>query len=202
MNCTKEVRTIDLATSAVVSTVQSTGFLAPLFFIFMHILRQFLFIPVVVICIIGGILFGTQFGTFYSIIGLTVASISFYTLSKQFPSFLERFSGLKKKWLGNYTRLSVGQIIVLRMIPFVNFSILSLCILDRSTSFKDYAKLSFWTHIPAAFCFTSFGAYFGKFSLVTTIVLIGTLILFVYLLREKRVIIKWHDFFAKTMQKP
>jgi uncharacterized membrane protein YdjX (TVP38/TMEM64 family) len=196
------VRIIDLATAAVVSTVQSTGFLAPLFFIFMHILRQFLFIPVIVICIIGGVLFGTHFGTFYSIIGLTVASLSFYIISKQFPSFLQRFSGLKKKWLGKYTKLSVGQITVLRMIPFVNFSVLSLCILDRSASFKEYAKLSFWTHIPAAFCFTSFGAYFGKLSLITTIVLIGILIIFVYLLRERRVIIKWNDFFIKTMQKP
>lgn len=193
----KEVGTIDLATSAVVNTVQSAGFLAPVFFIGMHILRQFLFIPVVAICIVGGILFGTEFGTFYSIIGLTVASITFYTLSKQFPSFLDRFSGLKKKWLGNYTRLSVGQITVLRMIPFVNFSLLSLCILDRSGSFKEYAKLSFWTHIPAAFCFTSFGTYFGRLSLIATVLILCTLIVFVYLLRERRSIINWNEFFLK-----
>lgn len=56
---------------------QTSGFLAPIAFILLHFLRQFLFIPVVVICIAGGVLFGTVAGTFYSVLGLLLSSLLF-----------------------------------------------------------------------------------------------------------------------------
>ena len=48
----------------VLSYIQSGSVFTPFIFIAFHILRQPLFIPVFVVCMAGGILFGPVFGQF------------------------------------------------------------------------------------------------------------------------------------------
>lgn len=189
--------TIELATSSVLTAIQTTGYFAPLFFILFHLFRQFLLIPVAVVCIAGGVLFGAELGSMFSVIGLTGSSIIFYLISKGFPALLQRFVRMKVKWLGTYTNLSIGQIIILRMIPFVNFSLISLCILDKTKTFRGYTKLSFLTHIPSALCFTFLGAAIQSLSPIILAIILVLLVVLVYFFREKQVLIKWNDFFAR-----
>lgn len=193
----KVVMMIQLATSTVLTAIQTTGFFAPLVFILFHIIRQFLLIPVAVVCVAGGILFGTLLGSVYSVIGLTCASITFYFFSKLFPALIKRFVQMKDRWLGNYTNLSVIQIIILRMIPFVNFSLISLCILERAKTFRRYTKLSFLTHIPSTLCFTLLGASIQKLSPIVILGILILLITLIYFFREKQAFIKWNEFFVK-----
>jgi uncharacterized membrane protein YdjX (TVP38/TMEM64 family) len=193
----KVVMTIQLATSTVLTAIQTTGFFAPFVFILFHIIRQFLLIPVAVVCIAGGILFGTLLGSLYSVIGLTCASITFYFFSKLFPIFINRFVKMKDKWLGTYTKLSVIQIMILRMIPFVNFSLISLCVLDRAKTFSKYTKLSFITHVPSTLCFTLLGASIQTLSPILLVGIFMILLVLMYFFREKQAFIKWHDFFVR-----
>lgn len=189
--------TIQLATSTVLSVIQTTGFFAPIAFILFHMIRQFLFIPVAVVCVAGGILFGAQLGSVYSVIGLTGSSIIFYFVTKLFPKLLNRFMRMKEKWLGTYTNFSVIQIIILRMIPFVNFSLISLCILDKTKTFTRYAKLSFLTHIPSTILFTFLGASIQALPPVILVGIVIVLFFLIYYFREKQVFIKWNDFFIR-----
>jgi uncharacterized membrane protein YdjX (TVP38/TMEM64 family) len=189
--------TIEIATSSVLTAIETTGFFAPFVFILFHIIRQFLLIPVAVVCVAGGVLFGAEFGTIYSVIGLTGASMIFYLFSKVFPSLIQRFVKMKEKWLGTYTNLSIGQIVILRMIPFVNFSLISLCILGKAKSFRNYTKLSFLTHIPSSLCFTFLGASIQTLATSYLVVLVLVLLFLVYFLREKQALIQWHDFFTR-----
>ena len=55
--------------------VEAGGIFAPVAFILFHLLRSFLFIPVSIVVIAGGVLFGTVWGTIYSVIGLMGVSI-------------------------------------------------------------------------------------------------------------------------------
>lgn len=57
--------------------IEMGGVLSPLLFIILHLIRPMLFLPVVFICISGGILFGPIAGSIYSIIGITMASLLF-----------------------------------------------------------------------------------------------------------------------------
>lgn len=193
----KVVMTVDIATSSVLTVIETTGFFAPIVFIFFHMIRQFLLIPVVVVCIAGGVLFGAELGTIYSVVGLTGASMIFYFISKLFPVLLQRFEKMKVKWLGQYTQLSNGQIVILRMIPFVNFSLISLCILEKAKTFRKFMKLSFLTHIPSSFCFTFLGASLQTLAPIYLLLLVMVLLCLVYFLREKQVLIQWHDFFSR-----
>ncbi|WP_240257229.1 TVP38/TMEM64 family protein [Fredinandcohnia quinoae] len=175
--------------------IESTGILAPIVFICLHLIRPFLFVPVPVVCIVGGILFGSVFGTLYSLLGLTILSVIFYVLYKRVPKLSSKINQLKQKWLGNKVNFTMGQISILRLIPFINFHLLSLCIIDVTRNFRQYTKGSFYTNIPVALFYTVFGQFIREFSTMMIIVILLSLTLLFYLLREKQVIIKWHEFF-------
>lgn len=174
---------------------ETSGVLAPIAFILLHFLRQFFFIPVVVICVAGGVLFGTVAGTFYSVIGLFLSSLLFYFLIKRIPKTHRKLSLIKKKWFGEYRNLTAGQIGILRLIPFIHYHLLSFCLLERYKGFKDYMKMSFLTNLPLAFFYTIFGEFISRFTPTMIIIILFALTSLVYILREKVAVIKWQEFF-------
>ncbi|MDF0727480.1 VTT domain-containing protein [Cytobacillus sp. S13-E01] len=181
--------------------VGATGFLAPIVFICLHVLRPFFFIPVPVMCIVGGILFGSVFGTLYSLIGLTALSIVFYIMYKKMPTTFKKLILLKEKWLGNKVNFTIGQIAILRLIPFINFHLLSLCIIETTRNFREYVKGSIFTNVSVALFYTVFGQFIREFSTSIIIMILLALTLLFYLLREKQVIIKWDVFFKTKTEK-
>ncbi|MGM8213326.1 TVP38/TMEM64 family protein [Virgibacillus sp. W0430] len=183
----------------IVSFIESGGLLAPLLFISFHLIRPLFFLPVIFICISGGMLFGTIGGTLYSVIGITLSSILFYGLMHNMPKTFRRIFYLKEKWMGKRSLLTKKQIALLRLIPFIHFHLLSLCLIEISSSFKDYIKSSLITNIPFAFIYTSIGQ--GIVGLAPIYILAVSLvgIPFIYWLRRKEIHIKWNDFFQMTV---
>jgi uncharacterized membrane protein YdjX (TVP38/TMEM64 family) len=53
------------------------------------------------------------------------------------------------------------------------------------------------THIPSALCFTFLGAAIQSLSPIILAVILVMLVVLVYFFREKQVLIKWNDFFAR-----
>lgn len=175
--------------------VELGGLFAPLLFICFHLLRPLFFIPVVFICISGGIFFGPIAGSFYSLIGITISSILFYWIYLRMPNGLNRILRLKKRFFGEHRELTKAQIVLLRLVPFIHFHLLSLCLIEISSNFKEYTKASLLTNIPLAFVYTSIGGTIANLSPYTISVLMALLLVFLYLLRRKEIIIKWEDFF-------
>lgn len=178
--------------------IEAGGWLAPVAFILFHLLRQFLFIPVPVVCMAGGVLFGTIWGTVFSMIGLLAVSFIFYVLINRMPNTHERLSKIRKRWFGEYRNLTVGQIAVLRLIPFVHYQLLNFCLLERNKNVKAYMKGSWLTIIPLAFFYTVFGEFISSFTPTMIIIILFALTVLVYLLREKMTVIKWREFFKAT----
>lgn len=179
--------------------IESSGALAPLVFILFHVLRQFLFIPVAIVCMSGGILFGATLGTIYSTIGLTLSSMLFYFLFQKMPSTFHKILRMKEKWLGNKVHFTVGQIAILRLFPLIHFHLLSLCLIDMCKNPYTYLKASILTTFPMAFFYTVFGQFLREFSPTMMVVILLAMFLLFYLFREKQVIIKWRDFFHKRI---
>jgi uncharacterized membrane protein YdjX (TVP38/TMEM64 family) len=153
---------------------------------------------VAVICVAGGVLFGTVAGTFYSVIGLFLSSFLFYFLIKRMPKTHKKLSLIKKKWFGEYRNLTTSQVAILRLIPFIHYHLLSFCLLERYKSFKDYMKASFMTNFPLALFYTVFGEFISRFTPTMILVILFSLSILVYVLREKVTVIKWHEFFKAT----
>lgn len=181
--------------------VEAGGLLAPIAFIFFHIFRQFLFIPVTLVCMAGGILFGAVLGTVYSLIGLLICSLSFYFLIGKLPRMHEKLSNLKKKWFGEYRNLTVAQTAILRLIPFIHFHLLNFCLIEKNKSYQAYFKNSILTNLPLAFFYSVFGQFISGFTPEIIAISLFSLLLLAYLFREKKLVIKWADFFNQNQIK-
>lgn len=187
--------TMDERLVAAFAFMEASGYLAPVLFILFHILRQFLFIPVALVCMAGGVLFGSIFGTLYSLIGLTLLSVTFYFVIKSFTPFYEKLLRLKERWFGRNATLTTGQIAVLRLIPFVHYQLLNLCLLERKKELKPFIRASVLSNVPLAFFYTVFGQYIKQFSPPILAMIFLALFVLFYLLREKVRVIKWREFF-------
>ncbi|HET7627838.1 MAG TPA: VTT domain-containing protein [Bacillales bacterium] len=186
---------MDKVSAVFVHLLQTSGMFAPFAFILLHLARQFVFVPVSLICMIGGVFFGAVYGTVYSVIGLTLASICFYFFFKRSPAFFKKLGKWKKKAFRNRRPLSFGQMAILRLIPFVHFHLISLCIIEAASGFKDYTKHSFYANVPLAFFYTACGQWIGRLSPETILVVFAVLFVLFYLLRKREWIVKWDDFF-------
>lgn len=175
--------------------IETGGLFAPLLFISFHLLRSLFFFPVVVICISGGLLFGAVAGTVYSVIGITLSSIIFYIMIHWMPKTHKKLIQLKQKLVGKHAVISTPQITLLRLIPFIHFHLLSICLMETSGGLKDYTKASLFSSIPFALIYTSIGNWLTNLSPLYIGGFLIVLALFIYALRSKETYIKWYDFF-------
>ncbi|MEN2765605.1 TVP38/TMEM64 family protein [Ornithinibacillus xuwenensis] len=189
---------MELFGNYIMAFIQTGGFFAPLLFISVHLLRPLFFLPVVFICVSGGIIFGVFAGTIYSIIGITLSSIIFYFVIRWLPKTFERFTRMKQKLIGRHTELTTTQITLLRLIPFIHFHLLSICLMEITSSFKEYTKSSLLTNIPLAIVYTSIGQWLSSLSPIHILFSLTALLLLIYSLRRKEIIIKWEDFFQTS----
>ncbi|MCU9614162.1 VTT domain-containing protein [Caldibacillus lycopersici] len=190
---------MDDKASFVISFLEVSGIFAPIAFIAFHTFRQFLFVPVVVVCLAGGLLFGTVFGSIFSLVGLTFSSLMFYFILKMFPRVHKKLFEIKRKWFGPYSNFTSGQVAVLKLIPFMHYQLLCFCLMERQKSFSEYAFASFMTNIPVVIFYTVFGQFFKQFSPSMAIIVLIALSVLIVVLREKVVVIKWKDFFKATI---
>ncbi|MFB4166676.1 TVP38/TMEM64 family protein [Virgibacillus sp. JSM 102003] len=180
--------------------IETGGLFAPILFIGCHLLRPLFFLPVVFICISGGILFGAFAGTLYSVIGITLSSIIFYGVIRWMPKTFNKLVNLKRKIIGNNSKLTTSQIAILRLVPFIHFHLLSLCLIEISANFKDYTRSSLFSNIPLAFVYTSVGKWISSLSPMYILIFLVALLPLIYILRRKEIIIKWNDFFQVSTQ--
>ncbi|MBM7555009.1 TVP38/TMEM64 family protein [Thalassobacillus pellis] len=178
-----------------VGWLEISGWYAPLLFIAFHLFRPLLFLPVVLLCISGGVLFGAIAGTIYSVIGITLSSTIFYRIIKGVPGVWKRLTRLKNKMLKKNTSLTVRQVAVLRLVPFIHFHLLSLCLIEICTDFKEYVRASFVSNLPLAFVYTTVGQWLSKISIPMMVVFMVMLGIITFLFRRKQYILSWNDFF-------
>lgn len=178
--------------------IEAGGFFAPILFISIHLIRPLVFVPVMILCISGGLLFGVFAGTIYSVVGMTLSSIAFYSIIQTIPSTLQRFTHLKEKLFGKHFVITTPQVSLLRLIPFIHFQLLSFCLVESSSNFKDYSKSSFFTSIPVSIVYTSIGKSISQLSTIKIMGLFVSLMIAVYIFRQEKVTIKWHQFFQAS----
>lgn len=151
------------------------GWFAPLLFVLLHLLRPFLLLPVILVCVIGGVVFGFFEGALLSFIGLSLMSLVSYILVNKFPNFKKKMSELKIKMFSN-RKISVGQVMVLRIMPFVHFHLLSLYLMEMTKSRKEYMYYSMLGLILPAVIYTAFGEAITEFPWYVTVTLFGILL--------------------------
>ncbi|SDZ54010.1 Uncharacterized membrane protein YdjX, TVP38/TMEM64 family, SNARE-associated domain [Evansella caseinilytica] len=188
---------MNLFNETIPHVIEEAGWLAPVLFIIIHLLRPFLFLPVIVVCIAGGYLFGFIYGSVYSIIGMTLMSFCFYKLIVIFPSFRARISKLKEQ-LFKERVLTLGQVMILRIMPFIHFHLLSLYLMEMTANFKDYMRYSIIGVILPSIVYTAFGQAITEMPVyVSLLILTAMIMLFTYLGKKATIAYKWRRFFPE-----
>lgn len=159
--------------------------IAPILFILLHGLRSFLFIPVIVICIAGGLIFGVIPGIILSIIGLLLSSSIFYYFAKTMPFVTKRLTKMKTKIIRKDTPVTTTQIAILRMIPFINYHLLSFLIYESAKDFRAYITSSFYTIVPMTIVYTTIGQTVSSFSPFVSMALLIALVGLLFVIRHK-----------------
>ena len=162
--------------------IYQAGWFGPFFFILLHIVRPVFFLPVVVVCIAGGYLFGFVQGTMYSIIGLSLTGAVFYKMVNWFPAMRDRMLRIKRKVAGE-RKMTVGQVMILRVMPFVHFHLLSVYLIDMTKSFREYMQYTVLGVITPALLYTAFGEAIEKMPWYVSITFL-TVLLVLYRLLE------------------
>ncbi|UTR15560.1 TVP38/TMEM64 family protein [Salipaludibacillus sp. LMS25] len=184
---------------AIPQLIDEAGWLGPALFIILHLIRPLLFIPVIVVCIIGGYLFGFFYGTLYSIIGLSLMSLGFYKLINLFPFFHKRIIKLKQKVFKDRL-LTIGQVMILRMMPFVHFHLLSLYLIDMTKTYREYMIYSIGGVIFPSMLYTAFGQGITELPWYLSLIFFGLLaMIFSYLGKRGTAVYKWERFFPSKV---
>ncbi|PSL44053.1 putative membrane protein YdjX (TVP38/TMEM64 family) [Salsuginibacillus halophilus] len=181
---------------AAVAAIQDTGWMAPLLFLGAHILRQLLMLPVATIGILGGLLFGTFYGTLFSMIGLTIVSLMFYAAVKLWPALRRKLTEWKNKWMGGKEELTLAQIMILRCVPFLHFHLVNAYLMEISSNWRDYTKYSFIASLPPALIYTSFGHGIRELPWYVLLFITVVLVLLFLLSRSKTFTHRMKSFFA------
>ncbi|NGP45005.1 TVP38/TMEM64 family protein [Bacillaceae bacterium SIJ1] len=175
--------------------VAAAGIFAPLIFLGLHIIRPFLFIPVSVLCLLGGVLFGFWLGSFLSILGLWAVCEWFYWGVQKIPWLHRKINHLKESY-GGQRKWTISQLVMLRLVPFMHFHFVSLLVMDYAKTRSAYRFYSLVTIVPTAFLYTIFGRSLTK--LPPLVVLGSVLVLggFILSARQKLTTLAWEEFFA------
>ncbi|RKD75881.1 putative membrane protein YdjX (TVP38/TMEM64 family) [Sinobaca qinghaiensis] len=172
---------MDSLHTSIQSIIQEAGWLAPILFIILHLVRPMLFIPVLLLCMAGGLFFGFLYGALYSVVGLSLSSLIFYKLVHVFPSLHRKITSLKEKLLGN-RKVTLGQVMVLRLLPFMHFYLLSLYLIEMTKSLKEYMYYSVAGILLPSIIYTAFGRAISEMpwylTIITAALLLGVYKLF------------------------
>lgn len=179
--------------------LQISGLFAPIVFILFHLIRPLVFVPVVLLCISGGLLFGTFYGMIYSLIGITLSTILFYKIANWLPNSFQRLLKMKRRIFGENHQFTTKQIAILRLIPFIHFHLLSLCLYEAASDFRSYTKSATLSNIPLAFLYTALGETIIHLSIVEITVVLLVITLLFMLFRKKLETIEWQTFFKKKL---
>jgi uncharacterized membrane protein YdjX (TVP38/TMEM64 family) len=142
--------------------VAEFGIWAPLVFVILYALFSVFLIPIVPLAILGGIMFGTFWGTVLGTISSALGSIpEFYMgrhLAKPFvDKYLKPRFGFIFNHEGKFVKNGFKSVLFLRFIPVLPFSALNYALGATRVGFKDYFWATLIGIVPNVLIYVYFG---------------------------------------------
>ncbi|WNB93636.1 TVP38/TMEM64 family protein [Bacillus sp. NEB1478] len=160
--------------------IMTWGLLAPILFIVLYTLRPFVLFPSSIFAITSGLSFGFYWGCLYTYLGsLGGGLITYFAInrlgrfkkSKQWKN--ERYEKIRSKIENEGFR----YVLLLRLLPVLNYDLVSYLTSITNIKFKDYAAATAIGIIPGTLAYTYLGTSMTAGS--KEVVWIGTTLLFI-----------------------
>ncbi|MFD0671266.1 TVP38/TMEM64 family protein [Cohnella sp. GCM10027633] len=146
------------------SWILSFGWIAPVLYIGMYIVRPFILFPASVLAMAGGLAFGTWFGMLYTVIGEVIGAVlSFLFARKVGMSFFRgredpRFVKLERAM----ARRGFSMVLMLRIAPFIPFDLVSYSAGVARVPIRPYVFATLIGTLPGTFAYCFLGASLTK----------------------------------------
>jgi uncharacterized membrane protein YdjX (TVP38/TMEM64 family) len=160
--------------------IMQWGLLAPFLFILLYTVRPFVLFPSSIFAITSGLSFGFYWGCLYTYLGsLGGGLVTYYAVnrlgrfkkSKQWKN--ERYNKIRS----NIEREGFRYVLLLRLLPVLNYDLVSYLTSITKVKFKDYAIATAIGIIPGTIAYTYLGTSMTSQS--KEVIWIGTTLLFV-----------------------
>jgi uncharacterized membrane protein YdjX (TVP38/TMEM64 family) len=160
--------------------IMQWGVWAPILFIVLYTLRPFVLFPSSIFAITSGLSFGFYWGCLYTYLGsLGGGLVTYYAINR-----LGRFNKSKQwkneryeKIRSNIEKEGFRYVLLLRLLPVLNYDLVSYLTSITNIKFKDYAIATAIGIIPGTLAYTYLGTSMTAGS--KEVVWIGTTLLFV-----------------------
>ncbi|MBY6035601.1 TVP38/TMEM64 family protein [Fictibacillus nanhaiensis] len=160
--------------------IMQWGWLAPFLFVLLYTVRPFVLFPSSIFAITSGLSFGFYWGCLYTYLGsLGGGLVTYYTINS-----LGRFKKSKQwknkryeKIRSNIEREGFRYVLLLRLLPVLNYDLVSYLTSMTKIQFKDYAIATAIGIIPGTIAYTYLGTSMTSES--KEVVWIGTTLLFI-----------------------
>ncbi|WP_416150500.1 TVP38/TMEM64 family protein [Salipaludibacillus sp. HK11] len=157
---------IDLHPERIQLTILSFGIWAPLIFIAIFSLRPFVLFPASILGVVGGLSFGPIIGPIVTYVGSVSGAIISFLAVRYLGRNIRR-----KKWTGRGETIQKKieekgffYVFALRVIPVINFDLVSYLSALSRISFKKYIFATMIGIIPGTLAFNFLGASFVELS--------------------------------------
>ena len=165
--------------------VDNLGIWAPLAYLLGYVLRPLLLFPAVPFAILGGVLFGSFWGTIYVLIGAMFSSICEFLLVRYFvgDKAKEFLKGKTRKISQVVSKSGFLTVFLIRLIPNIAFDLQNCGLALTPVSFVDYFFGTLLGCLPACIFYASLGNLAFNWSVPWAIGFVVSLGICLYLLR-------------------
>ena len=134
----------------IISWINTLGFWAPVFFLFLYCLATIFFLPTMVLTLAGGALFGPGLGMLLNLFGATLGAVCAFCISRYWV-----FEWLAAKKIKRINQLIAGVerrgwqfVALLRIVPLVPFNLVNYGLGVTRIKFSHYLITTFIFLIP------------------------------------------------------
>lgn len=171
---------IDWSIEQIQQLVEGFGIFGILIFIFIASIRPFLFFPNVLIFIAGGLIYGTFFGSLFSLIGIMIAATLCYWLGSKFQNIFSKIVG--PKYLIRLQSMRDEEIIttlfVMRVTPVIPIDVIGYGAGLVAMPYEKFFIGTLLGFIPKTILYTLLGDAINDIFSMKTMIIFVVLILF------------------------
>ena len=149
--------------AALESWLVGAGVMAPLLFIGIYAISTVLLLPGSVMTLVGGVLFGPIWGTFYNLTGATIGATVAFLVARYLASDLvsRRTGGRLRQLIGGVEAEGWRFVAFVRLVPLFPFNLLNYALGLTRIRLLHYVVTSYVCMLPGAVAYTYLG-YAGR----------------------------------------
>ena len=153
-------RLLTISPETIRTFIYQACWLAPLFYIVLYAVRPFVLFPASIFSIAGGLAFGALFGFIFALIGSVAGAFTAFIVARRFGqrAINAKLKGKLEDLRNRFEEKGFMYILVLRLMPIVNFDLISYSAGISKVRLTDFLKATTIGIIPGTIVYNLLGS--------------------------------------------